>query len=131
MNESGFWGNRVRPAMSGLDPVRIEGAASGTPDVNYTNGWIELKYLKKWPTNPQKVVKIDHFTPEQRLWLMRRTLAGGKAFLLIGVGRESLLFEGDVASEMIGKIPRAAMYVAAHAVFRNREELINDLHTYL
>jgi hypothetical protein len=80
----------------------------GTPDVNYVNGWIELKYLEKWPKNADLMpVKIGHFTPQQRIWLRKRSSYGGKVFLLLKVGkREHLLFKGDDAANYIGIFTR-------------------------
>jgi len=74
----------------------------GTPDVNYIEGWIELKQVPEWPANEETPLRIAHFTPQQRVWLMRRCSMGGRAHLLLQVGREWLLFTGTVAAKEIG-----------------------------
>lgn len=90
-------------ALRPLHPLRVENrACMGTPDVNYTGGWIELKELPSWPTGEWKV-RIPHFTVEQKLWLRSRCRAGGKAYLLLKVGSEWLLFDGQIAGEVIGE----------------------------
>jgi hypothetical protein len=105
MSESAMW-EAIRPVLKSCDPVRIESPISpGVPDVNYTLGWIELKYLDAWPVRAGTPVKISHFTKKQRVWLIRRRMSGGNAFLLLKVGAyEWLLFDGRVAAENIDKV---------------------------
>ena len=85
-----------------LDPVRVENSACpGTPDINCSLGWIENKYVGRWPTSG-RIMKVPHFTPQQRVWLKRRTLFGGRCWMMLQVGRELLLLEGSVAAELVG-----------------------------
>jgi hypothetical protein len=93
---------------NGLDPQRIEDAIRcGVPDVNYRDGWIELKVSPGWPKRPGTRLALDHFTPAQRVWLSRRCRHGGRAFVLLRVGaREYMLFRGDVAAKYLGYTPR-------------------------
>jgi len=48
----------------------------GIPDVSYglqdRQGWIELKYVEKFPKRDTTPIKIPHFTPLQRNWLNKR-----------------------------------------------------------
>jgi len=102
----------LRPILvrAGMDPVRVENdAMAGTPDVNITTGWIELKALPDWPSRPGTPVRIPHFTPHQRLWLMRRWRANYSAWLLLRVRREWLLFDGFTAWQRVGFVPRATL----------------------
>lgn len=104
--ESNFW-DRVRPLLAGLDPVRVENAvSSGTPDVNCLLGWIELKQVpaEELPKRPATVLRLDHFTPEQRAWLTRRTHTGGAAWVLMLMGDEWLLFMGRDAADRLGRV---------------------------
>ena len=91
-----------------LDPRRIEDAVSvGVPDVNYRDGWIELKVVPSWPKRPGTPLRVDHFTPAQRVWLQRRCRCAGRAYLMLRVGAsEYLLFRGDVAAKCLGYLPR-------------------------
>lgn len=103
----------LRPLLGGTHAVRIESrtTGSGTPDVNYNHGWVELKYLKQWPVRPATKVRIDHYTKEQRSWAIQRTQAGGKVFLLLKVGpSEWLLFQGAVAAQFLGHVCRQDLY---------------------
>lgn len=116
MSEAKMW-ESIRPKLKEVDPVRVENVVGiGTPDVNYNNGWIELKYLAKWPAREQTPVTIDHFTPQQRTWLLRRHRKGGNAFLLLKVGKTDwLLFDGETAARHVGKVPKSRMIELAVA----------------
>jgi len=107
----------LRPVMKPLDPVRIESrdTGSGIPDVNYIEGWMELKAVGRWPPRGGPL-RVDHFTTEQRTWLTRRNLAGGKAFLMLKVGKDEwLLFEGRTAAALLGYEIQARLYEVCKA----------------
>lgn len=113
-----MWRDHVRPLLASamLDPHRIENSvALGMPDVNYLYGWIELKTKHEWPKREDTPLRIDHFTPEQRTWLFRRTRMGGRAFLLLRVGKEFMLFDGVTAHAIVGKVCRKALIAGALA----------------
>ncbi len=102
---------RVVNALRDLDAVSVEnGCGVGTPDVNFVGGWIELKSMEGWPADEAMPLQVPHFTPQQRVWLTRRTRAGGRAWLLLKVAHDWLLFDGEVAARTIG--------------FRTRRDLI-------
>jgi hypothetical protein len=108
-SESTSW-QQLKPLLKGLDPCRVENLVNpGTPDINYIEGWIELKFSYCWPKRGG-VLKIKHFTPQQRAWLTRRCLEGGKAFLILHIGCEWLLFNGMVAAQCVGESTREEMY---------------------
>lgn len=91
-----------------LDAMPVENSVRpGTPDINCARGWIECKWLRRWPKNcDTSPVLLDHFTPQQRIWLSRRWETGGGAWLLFQVGHEWLLFTGDVAAKHVGRATR-------------------------
>ena len=96
------------------DPQAVENSANpGCPDVECLRGWLELKYLPKWPKQHDTTVTIDHYTQQQRNFLRRRWKAGGGAWLLLRVGSrgviENLLFDGLTAWEFVGRVPRARL----------------------
>jgi len=118
----------------GLDACSVENPAfPGTPDVQFLDGWLELKFKEKWPTRPDTTVQIKHFSPQQRVWLLRRFMAcekrqastsfrdteggcctHGQAFLLLYVAetREHLLFDAKTAARKVAKdgATRAKLY---------------------
>jgi hypothetical protein len=118
-------------ALAGLDPVSVENPAHpGTPDVNHTGGWLELKRVDAWPARPGSPLRLPHFTPQQRVWLRRRCASRprGACLLLRVDGKtggpvrhesvvvdlvaprrhtaEWLLFAGDAAAEHVGNVNR-------------------------
>jgi len=125
--ESAMW-RKLRPHLvtAKLDPVRVENPIHpGTPDVNLCTGlWIELKYLLGWPARAGSIVRIDHFTPQQRVWLFRRwKYAPGSTMLLLEVRTSGLwlLFDGDVAARVVGRANAADHRANARAVLAERE----------
>lgn len=92
-------------ALRPLDAVSVENPAHpGTPDVNHMYGWIELKQLQAWPVREETIVRIPHFTQQQRVWLIRRVRRGGMAQVLLKVGeKEWFLFCGDDAGIYLGE----------------------------
>jgi hypothetical protein len=100
MNESGFW-QWLRDKMRCYwDAERIEnGLACGVPDVNYGvpshQGWIELKWLKKFPVRKTTKVRIHHWTGVQKQWLLRRGKVSGNCWMMIRVEDEVFLFSYD------------------------------------
>jgi len=117
-SEAQMWKDHVRPVLytAMLDPHRIENAvALGMPDVNYLYGWIELKHKHEWPKRDDTPLRLTHFTPEQKTWLYRRHHLGGRAFLLLRVKNEFLLFDGKMARAVVGNVCRIALIKAALA----------------
>ena len=102
-----------------LDPVRVENAVHpGTPDLNLATGvWIELKAIAGWPARQQTVVRLTKYTPQQRVWLLRRWRAGGGAWLALYVASCRLwyLFDGE-AAQTIGKVPQFELVNAARLI---------------
>lgn len=114
-SESSSWADHVRPVLKAahLDPVRIENSVGlGTPDINYLHGWIELKYVPSWPKRGGPL-RIPHFTPQQRVFLRRRWLSGGHAWLLLRVETEYLIFSGEIANTYVGYTNREHLYQVA------------------
>ncbi len=110
--------NRLLKPLHAI-PVENTVGVNGCPDVNYTGGWIELKWLRAWPKRPLTKVRIEHFTMEQRRWLSKRCSAGGDAYLLLQVQREWLLFIGTDAADCVGTTTRAELYDSVCARWTN------------
>lgn len=125
--ESLQW-KKLRPHLvaAKLDPVRVENPIHpGTPDVNLADGrWIELKSVDSWPVRSSTLLRIGHFTPQQRVWLYRRwKFAPDSTYLLLEVraDRQWLLFDGDIAARVVGRATATVHRVYARAVLGERE----------
>jgi hypothetical protein len=105
VSESGMR-QRVIRDLKPLAAIAVENPVlPGTPDVNYVEGWIELKWLRSWPIN-DGIVQIPHFTPQQRVWHYRRRKAGGCSWFLLQCKREWLLLDGALAAMVVNKSTR-------------------------
>lgn len=109
---------RVVRALRPLHAISVEnGCGVGTPDVNYADGWIELKVLEDWPARDDTVVRVDLFTKEQRMWHRARAASGGTTWVLLKVDRDWLLFEGRVAAESLGFLARPGLISISRAAW--------------
>lgn len=97
-------------ALRPLHAVSIEnGCGVGTPDVNCSLGWIECKQLDEWPARADTKVQVPCYTPQQRVWALMRTRAGGRVWMLLKVGPEWLLYHGEFAAQMFGACTQREM----------------------
>jgi hypothetical protein len=113
---------RVVAALKSLHAVSVEnGCGLGTPDVNCVSGWLELKSIEGWPVRPDTPVKIEHLSQDQRVWLLMRRRAGGRAWLLLKVADDWLLFDGaDVFDRRFGtEMNRAEVEALASKVWHD------------
>lgn len=95
---------RVVAALRSLHAVPVEnGCGLGTPDVAYVEGWLELKSMPEWPARPETALRIEHFTQDQRVWLLMHARCGGAAWLLLKVADDWLLFTPEVAAAVVGR----------------------------
>ena len=124
---------RVNKALRPLDPISVENPAyPGTPDVNFVDGWVELEWSRAWLNRESSPLTFDHYTPHQRVCILRRWRAGGNVWLLLCVHKQWMLFDGEVAAMKVGKVPRAELEACAFKIWRNgldADELINVLTT--
>ena len=122
---------RVVKALKPLDAWSVENPCRpGTPDVNYIEGWMELKWVEKWPKRAATPVRLPHFTPQQKLHLRRRWVMGGNAYLLLQVEQDWYLFNGEEAAIIVGQANRAELEEHSIAFWRSpnlREDLIPHL----
>ncbi|AAT69507.1 gp31 [Alphaproteobacteria phage PhiJL001] len=128
MSEAGFWSSSVKPALFGWDPIRIETPdRDGTPDVNHIHGWLELKQVDSWPVREDTPLRVEHYTPQQRVWHKRRCLAGGRCQVLIKVKNDILLLNGRVASDVLGHLSRGDLIKHAVGHWTTRQKWKKEL----
>lgn len=123
---------RVVRALKHYDGMAVENRVRpGTPDVAYIGGWVELKWLRRWPKNAEvSHVHLDHFTPQQRVWLKNHWRKGGRAFLLLQANQQDwLLFDGETAAQAVGRVTRDELFARALMTWKglNEKELVTWL----
>lgn len=121
----------VGKMLKQYDPIPVENPAyPGTPDLNYIEGWLELKYAERWPLRGG-ILRIEHYTPQQKVWGIRRQMSGGRTHLLLQVGQEWLLFDSITAAEYVGKSSREELIAVAQKVWhkgiKDKKEFIREL----
>lgn len=108
---------RIRSALFGFDPRRVENAVGpGTPDINFTGGWIESKWLPAWPARAGSVVKVPKYVPKQRGWHTKRRSAGGLVWVVIEIGSDVLVFDAQDAAPGLGHWTKEQMLRRAKLV---------------
>jgi len=87
---------------------------TGTPDVEYCGGWIEVKRTREWPARATTVVSLDHdLTLEQRIWIKKRSKVGGTVWVLIQIDKAYMLFRGLDAVELVGTANKQQLIAGA------------------
>jgi hypothetical protein len=113
---------------AGLDAGSVENASGpGTPDIQYVGGWLELKWLAAWPKKADTPVVIEHFTPQQRVWAIRRAQVDPQGiWLLLEVEktREWLLFRGQDVREIGKTLPQSELRLLAICVTKDPHDLL-------
>lgn len=107
-------------ALATLHAFRVENCClPGTPDISTSIGWIESKWKDNWPK--EGIVKLDHYTPQQRVWAIKQTRAKGPCWLMLQVKHDYLLFEGSTAATILGKVEENIL--RGQAILTNRASL--------
>lgn len=104
MSEKGFW-ILLRNKLP-LKMYRVENKVmKGMPDIHYIkdgkSGWIELKYINKWP---KKRIAIG-FKLNQAIWAKDYTSRGGKSWILIRAERGHIILIKGKDSDTLFKRP--------------------------
>lgn len=83
----------------------------GTPDINYSGGWIELK-VDDWDSKGR--LPLKHLTPQQKVWMFKRWNVGIESVhLMVQVGNKVLAMPAD--SKIMDCQLKTRMWWAANA----------------
>lgn len=117
---------RVIQVLRPFDACSVENSARrGTPDVNCVLGWLELKWLRRWPKDTQsRLMRLEHrLSRQQAVWLRRRWKAGGGAWALLQVRSEYFLFDGVRAELLAESFYAKQLYEECLTVLSSLENL--------
>ena len=97
MNESSLWNTIQRGMLGKWIATRLEtSTGNGVPDVTYTvegkHGFLELKYIPKWPVRDTTLVKLP-LRPEQKLWLGTRGKLADNCWVLVRIEDDFILLD--------------------------------------
>jgi len=128
MSEANMWQNmrvKMGKPKHWLEATRHEDKLqSGISDVSFItrkgiHGWMELKHLKEYPKRESTIIRIEHYTPEQRQFLRRKGKRGGYTFLFVQIERDYYLFDWH-AAQNVGYLTRVGMVDAACGFWTGR-----------
>lgn len=100
MSEAKMWNKLQKNSKSGLICWKVlsDKYGVGIPDRTFIlsrsdkfTGFVELKWIKEWPVTGSAGTSIG-LRREQALWLEDWCKHGGNAFVLLGIGKENLVF---------------------------------------
>lgn len=96
MSESALRKSLLKNTPSLMHLIPVENSLGvGTPDLNgCINGyefWAELKYVN-YPKLRKTVVKLNHYTEDQKRWLIHRWITGGNVFLILQAENDMYIF---------------------------------------
>lgn len=97
--ETNLW-NRLRTNMVGkywCEATRHEDKfQKGIADVSFCQagqaGWMELKHVSQWPAREKTLVRIPHYSDEQKEFLEKKGRCMGNTWLFIQVESDFLLY---------------------------------------
>lgn len=105
-----------------LHMTRVEDSLGhGVSDVTWSNhkglqGWVELKVIPAWPVRVKTLVKVERFTPQQKLFLLN-TGPGSWFLLKVDTANEWLLFDWQSAQE-VGYWTKEGLYQQAFRIWK-------------
>lgn len=93
--------------LSPLHACAVENpACPGFPDVCFIGGLLELKAVDRWPIRKDSVLTMGvdrkHFTPQQRVFALKRRRAQGFHCVCLQVDQDWLLVPGELAAKHLG-----------------------------
>jgi len=115
-----FWYEATRhedKLQGGIADVSFVTSIDDTYDGEH--GWMELKKVELLPVRPSTIVRIPHYTAEQRAFLRGKGQHAGNAWLLLQAERDYLLFDWSRAQE-VGTLNTADLYAEANWVSKGK-----------
>ena len=102
---------KICKLLKSLDAIPVENPARpGTPDINYVEGWLELKRIRNWPKNLDKNLRVPSFTPQQRNRHRLRRHVKGESYVLLHVSNDWVFLDGLVAANILGHASKKVLF---------------------
>ena len=125
MSEKSFWA-LIRKKLP-LKMYRVENKVmKGMPDIHYIkdgqSGWIELKYIDKWP---KKRIAIG-FKLNQSLWAKEYTAKGGRSWILIRAERTHIILIKGEKADVLYKRPHVKDLISMARWSKNKNMTDKD-----
>lgn len=103
------WRKNLVKDLRAVHAIPVENPVKpGTPDVNFSDGWLELKVIEHWPAREDTVVHFDKLTQQQRIFARMRWQAGGSTWIFAKIGTDFLLFRGCDAN-LLGTLTKEGL----------------------
>jgi hypothetical protein len=123
MSEHRLW-EYLRDGMGGAWAAQRheDKLSTGIPDVSYSisrHGWIELKYISTKPSKSTSILRIPHYTEDQRNWLTSHGSRAGLCFLLLQVEKTYMVFDWTKAWR-VATLPYADHEAMATAMWKGK-----------
>lgn len=113
--------NKLMAGQWEASPVENFRGSGFSDYVNSCHGrhvFIEYKHVEEWPKRPDTIIKVDHFTKYQKIFLYRHGKHGnGGAFLCLQVGQDILWFNYKQAQK-VGKMDKGDMIMLCCDMFK-------------
>lgn len=117
----------ITPVLADLHGHRVESSTMpGIPDLNYAQGWLELKVFRPYPAGSDEFALCrEPLKPQQRAWLLARSMAGGRAYVLVAAcyDDEWLLLDGAWAARCLERVTIDAVRRHALRIWRGSLDL--------
>jgi hypothetical protein len=98
-------------------PTPMMERAGFVPTFRHAQGWMELKIVKSAPAREATLVKVRAYTEQQRICHRAIAKAGGKIHMLVVVGLQWILLDGEWAADHLGKVPLLGLQSNARTVW--------------
>ena len=99
--------------------------STGIPDISYDiegmkgSGWIEMKAIPDWPKKENTIVRLEHFTKQQRAWIIKHGSKNARTFIFLRVANDYLIFDWTAAT-LIGNTVKELLYEACVRSWNHR-----------
>jgi len=115
---------------AGLHAVPVENMLrKGFPDIDFSHGLIETKWLRSWPKREETPVRLPHYTQEQKIFHLKRWRASRNCWVILQCGKDWLLFTGQDAAYNLGEKDRPTLFRIAVGHWTSRAEFEKEFPT--